>query len=121
MIKDAEKFADDDKKVKEKVESKNELESYVYSLKNQLADKEKLGGKLSDDEKETITNAVEEKIKWLEANANAEVDEFKEQKKNLEEIVNPIMTKLYQGAGGAPPPPPGGEEGGAGGDDREEL
>ena len=124
MIKDSEKFAEEDKKVKEKVEAKNELESYVYSLKNQLADKEKLGGKLSEDEKEKITSAVEEKIKWLDANAGAEADEFKEQKKALEEIVNPIMTKFYQGAGGAPPT---GGEGGAGGssssdsEDRDEL
>merc|ERR1712015_59135 len=50
MINDAEKFADDDAKLKSKVESRNELESYAYSLKNQLSDKEKLGGKLSDEE-----------------------------------------------------------------------
>lgn len=47
MIKDAEKFADDDKKLKERVEARNELESYAYSLKNQLQDKEKLGSKVS--------------------------------------------------------------------------
>jgi molecular chaperone DnaK (HSP70) len=64
MIKDAEKFADDDKKIKEKVEAKNELESYAYSLKNQLSDKEKLGGKITDDDKTTIETAVEEAIKW---------------------------------------------------------
>lgn len=122
MIKDAEKFADEDKKVKEKVEAKNELESYVYSLKNQVADKEKLGGKLSDEEKEKITEAVEEKIKWLEANANAEVEEFKEQKKSLEEIVNPIMTKFYQGAGaGAGGPGGAGAGGESGGEDKDEL
>jgi heat shock protein 5 len=124
MIKDSEKFADEDKKVKEKVEAKNELESYVYSLKNQLSDKEKLGGKLSPEEKETITSAVEEKIKWLESNgSSAEVDELKEQKKALEEIVNPIMTKFYQGAGGAGGAPPGGESGGSSSDsdDRDEL
>lgn len=46
MIKDAERFADDDKKLKEKVEARNELESYAYSLKNQLQDKEKLGSKV---------------------------------------------------------------------------
>jgi len=108
MIKDAEKFADEDKKVKEKVEAKNELESYVYSLKNQLSDKEKLGGKLSEDEKEKVQTAVEEKIKWLESNSDAEVDDYKEQKKQLEEIVNPIMTKFYQQSGGA------GGQGGAG-------
>ena len=121
MIKDAEKFADEDKKVKEKVEAKNELESYVYSLKNQLSDKEKLGGKLSEDEKEKITSAVEEKIKWLEGNANAEVEEFKEQKKALEEIVNPIMTKFYQGAGSPPPGGEGGEGGQSGGHSDDEL
>jgi molecular chaperone DnaK (HSP70) len=121
MIKDAEKFADEDKKVKEKVEAKNELESYVYSLKNQLSDKEKLGGKLSADEKETITTAVEEKIKWLESNANAEVEEFKEQKKALEEIVNPIVTKFYQGGAGGAPPPGGESSGSSDSDDRDEL
>jgi molecular chaperone DnaK (HSP70) len=57
-------FADDDKKIKEKVEAKNELESYAYSLKNQLIDKEKLGGKITDDDKTTIETAVEEAIKW---------------------------------------------------------
>ncbi|CAF0935137.1 unnamed protein product [Adineta steineri] len=116
MIKDSEKFADEDKKVKERVDAKNELESYAYSLKTQLADKEKLGGKLSSDDKETIEKAVEEQIKWLESNAGAEADELKEHKKALEEIVTPIMTKLYGqgggpgGAGDVPPPPPHGHD-----------
>jgi len=118
MIKDAEKFADEDKKVKEKVEAKNELESYVYSMKNQLNDKEKLGGKLSEDEKDTISKAIEEKIKWLESNSNADVDDFKQQKKELEEIVNPIMTKFYQNTGG----PQGGPQGGPSSEgDKDEL
>jgi len=110
MIKDSEKFADEDKKVKERVDAKNELESYAYSLKTQLADKEKLGGKLSADDKETIEKAVEEQIKWLESNQGADTEELKEHKKQLEEIVTPIMTKLYgQGGGsaGSPPPPHG--------------
>lgn len=125
MIKDAEKFADEDKQLKERVEAKNELESYVYSLKNQLSDKEKLGGKLSEDEKKTITDAVEEKIKWLDANASADTEELKAQKKALEEIVNPIMTKFYQqsggagGAGGAGPE--GGESSSTNSDEKDEL
>jgi len=121
MIKDAEKFADEDKKLKEKVEAKNELESYVYSLKNQLNDKEKLGGKLGEDDKKTVLDAVEEKIKWLESNANAESDEFKEQKKALEEIVHPIISKFYQNAGG--PTGGAGEESstGSSSEDKDEL
>lgn len=108
MVNDAEKFADDDKKVKEKVEARNELESYAYSLKNQIGDKEKLGGKLSEEDKETISKAVEEKISWLDKNQDADVDDFKKQKKELEDVVQPIVSKLYQGQGGQ-----GGQEGGS--------
>jgi len=104
MIHDAEKFADEDKKLKERVESRNELESYIYSLKNQIGDKEKLGGKLSDAEKEKIEGVIDEKVKWLENNAEAEAEDFKRQKKDAEDIIQPIIAKLYQGAGGAPPP-----------------
>lgn len=105
MVQDAEKFADEDKKVKEKVDARNELESYAYSLKSQINDKEKLGGKLSSDDKETIEKAVEEKIQWLESNREASAEELKVQKKELEEIVQPIVGKLYQGTPGGPPPP----------------
>merc|ERR1712045_1026570 len=90
MINDAEKFADEDAKLKGKVEARNELESYAYSLKNQLSDNEK--------------------IAWLEENADADAEELKAQKKEMEDIVQPIIAKLYQGQGGAPPGDDGGEE-----------
>jgi chaperone protein DnaK len=109
MIKDAEKFADDDKKIKEKVESRNELESYAYSLKNQIGDKDKLGAKLSDDEKTKIEEAIDASIKWMESNPEAEVSEYKKQKKDLEDIVQPIIAKLYQQGGGPGGPPPTGD------------
>lgn len=104
MINDAEKYADEDKKIKERVDAKNELESYAYSLKNQINDKEKLGAKLSEDDKEKITEAVDSAIKWLESTPDAEAEEFKEKKTELEGVVQPIMTKLYEQSGGAPPP-----------------
>jgi len=73
-------------------------------LKTQIGDKEKLGGKLSSDDKATIEKEIEEKIKWLDENqASADVDELKAQKKSIEDVVTPIMTKLYQGQ----QPPPG--------------
>jgi chaperone protein DnaK len=107
MIKEAEVFADEDKKIKERVDARNELESYVYSLKNQMDDKEKLGGKLSEDEKEKIGAVVEEKMKWLENNSDADAEELTKQKKAIEEIVQPIISKLYQSEGA---PPPSGDE-----------
>ena len=119
MINDAEKFADDDKKVKERVEARNELESFAYSLKNQIADKEKLGAKLSEEDKSTIEKAVDEQIAWLEKNQEADTEDFKAHKKELDDIVQPIMSKLYKDAGGAPPP--GGEGGEPGGEEKDEL
>ncbi|KAL3280044.1 hypothetical protein HHI36_017551 [Cryptolaemus montrouzieri] len=110
MIKDAEIFANDDKKLKERVEARNELESYAYSLKNQLADKDKLGAKISADEKSKMEEAIDEKIKWLEDNQDTEAEEYKKQKKELEDVVQPIIAKLYQGAGGPPPPTGGSDE-----------
>jgi len=122
MVNDAEKFADEDKKVKERVEARNEFESYAYSMKNQIGDKEKLGGKLSDEDKSTIEKALEKAISWLESHQEATAEEFKEQKKLLEDEVTPIVSKLYQGQGGAPPPeggeaPTGSDEK----DDKDEL
>jgi len=102
MVKEAEEFAAEDAKIKAKVDAKNELESYAYQMKNQISDNEKLGGKLDDDTKATITKAVDEAISWLEANPNAETEEIQEKKKEVEQIVQPIISKLYEGQ--APPP-----------------
>ncbi len=109
MIQDAERFADEDKKLKERVESRNELESYAYSLKNQINDNDKLGSKLEADDKEKIEEIVNEKISWLEENQEADAEDFKAQKKELEDTVQPIIAKLYQ-QGGGPPPPEGGAD-----------
>lgn len=94
------------------------MESYTYSIKNQISDKDKLATKISEEDKKKIEEIVEEKIKWLDSNPDASVEEMKKQKKELEEIVQPIVSKLYQegaggagaGAGGEAPPPTGEEE-----------
>merc|ERR1712099_187674 len=97
MIKDAEDFAEEDKKVAERAVAKNELEQYVYSLKNQVADEEKLGGKLDDEEKETINDGLENTIEWLDENGEtADAEEIKEMKEKLEAIVKPIIGKMYE-------------------------
>jgi len=120
MVNDAEKFADEDKKVKERVEARNELESYAYSMKNQVGDKEKLGGKVSDEDKVKIEAALDKAISWLESHQEATVEEFKEQKKLLEDEVTPIVSKLYQGQEGGAPPPEGGEAPTPGSDEKED-
>ncbi|KAK0409232.1 hypothetical protein QR680_004423 [Steinernema hermaphroditum] len=99
MINDAEKFAEEDNKVKEQVEARNGIESYAYTLKSQIGDKDQLGGKLAEEDKKIIEEAVDEAISWLEANREASVEDLKQKKDDLENAVKPIITKLYKDAG----------------------
>ncbi len=120
MIDDAEKFAEEDKLIKERTEAKNELEQYAYTLKRQLDDKEQLGGKIDDEDKDKISSVVEEKLEWLKENDEAETEAFKSAKKDIEEVAQPIIAKLYQQSGGGPMPG-GEEEGGDGAHADDEL
>ncbi|KAH8765128.1 heat shock protein 70 [Hyaloscypha bicolor E] len=106
MVQEAEKYADEDKATKERIEARNGLENYAFSLKNQVNDEEGLGGKIDEDDKETILEAVKETTDWLEENAaSATAEDFEEQKEKLSNVAYPITSKLYAGAGG-----PGGAE-----------
>jgi heat shock protein 5 len=96
MISDAETFAKDDKMQKENIDSRNELESYVYWLKNQVVDEASLGEHLSKDDKEAVANAVWEQIGWLEVNQYADTATFKAHRNILEDIVQPIVNKLRE-------------------------
>ena len=95
MLKEAEMWADQDKEQKEKIDAKNSLEQYGYSLKRQVEDSEQLGGKLSEEDKEKILSVVKEKLEWLAENEEASADEFNSAKKDIEEIVQPIVASLY--------------------------
>jgi molecular chaperone DnaK (HSP70) len=65
---------------------------------------DKLVPQVSDSDKTKMEEAIDEKIKWLEENQDVDTEDYKKQKKELEDIVQPIIAKLYQGAGGPPPP-----------------
>jgi L1 cell adhesion molecule like protein len=119
MVRDAEKYAEVDKKAREKVEAKNGLEQYAYTLKQSITE-DGVKDKLSDGDKTTINNACDESIRWIESNPDADKDAFETQKKKLEEVAMPIMSKIYAeggGAGGGFPGAggfPGGPQGGSG-------
>merc|ERR1712110_31162 len=89
-------------------EAKNGLESYAYSLKRQIDDKEQLGGKISEEDKEKIQSVVDEKLEWLKDHDEASAEEFNSVKKEIEEIANPIIAKLYQNAPPSEEEPAGG-------------
>ncbi|RGP77613.1 glucose-regulated [Fusarium longipes] len=102
MVAEAEKYAEEDKATRERIEARNGLENYAFSLKNQVNDEEGLGGKIDEEDKETILDAVKETNEWLEEHgADATAEDFEEQKEKLSNVAYPITSKMYQGAGGA--------------------
>ncbi|KAJ5984372.1 hypothetical protein N7481_006471 [Penicillium waksmanii] len=100
MLAEAEKYKAEDEAEAGRIQAKNGLESYAYSLKNTITE-----GKLqmSDDDKKKIEDKISEVISWLDNNQTAEKDEYESQQKELEAIANPIMQAAYGAAGGAPP------------------
>lgn len=122
LIQEAEKFKEQDEQVKKRVESKNQLEQYIYSVRHTLGD-EKLKDKISPDDKKVVEDACQKVDQWLVSNQEATPEQFDEQRKELEAIFQPIVTKLYgqgmpQGGpggfpnGGFPGGPQGGPQGG---------
>ena len=103
MVQDAEKYKAEDEEHKKKIDAKNSLENYAYSMRNSITD-EKIAEKLEAADKDAINKAIDEAIEWLEANQLAEVEELEHKLKELEGVCNPIMSKMYQagGAGGMP-------------------
>jgi len=111
MVNEAEKYKGEDEIIKQKVEAKNALENYCFSMKNTLND-EKLKDKFTTDDINLIEESTKEGLQWLEANPNAESAEMEAKQKELEAKFNPIMMRVYQAAGGAPGGMPGGMPGG---------
>merc|ERR1719218_127521 len=97
MVQEAEEFQEEDKKIREKIESRNALENYVYSMKNTLGDSEKgVADKIGDDDKDTIEKALEEINEWLDDNQDAEKEDFDEKLKEVQDTCSPIISKVYQ-------------------------
>merc|ERR1712209_192328 len=124
MVQEAEKYRAEDELNKSKVEAKNGLENYCFTMRNTLQE-EKLKDKFEDGDKDKIEKAVQDALDWLDKNQLAEKDEFEAKQKELEGVVNPIMMKVYQAAGGAGMPeggmPGGGNAPSGGGPTVEEV
>ena len=94
MVQDAEKFKEQDEENAGKIQAKNELENTCFQFKNTVND-EKLKDKISDEDKQTILDKVEEILKWLDTHQEESREEYTSRKKELDDVVHPIMTKMY--------------------------
>merc|ERR1712188_62989 len=95
MVAEAEEFAEEDAKAKERIDAKNGLESYCYQMKNTIAE-DKFKTVVSEEELKQVEDKVGEVMQWLETAEHAEKDEFDSMQKDLESVVNPIVTKMHQ-------------------------
>jgi heat shock protein 5 len=101
MVKEAEEFAEEDKKVKDRIDARNGLESYLYNLKNSLEDEEKgVSDKISAEDKKELQDIIDETLDWMDSNPEADKEDYDEKLKEVEQVSNPIMRNVYQGAGG---------------------
>ena len=100
MVRDAEKFKADDDKQRDKIQAKNSLESYAYNMKSTVED-DKVKDKISEEDKTAIMDKCKEIIEWLDKTETADKEDYEAKQKELEAVCNPIITKLYQSAGGA--------------------
>jgi L1 cell adhesion molecule like protein len=98
MVNEAEKYADEDNKIKERVEAKSDLESYCYSLSTTL-ENEQIKNKITDEDKKLIQDKSSETLTWLETMGNdISKEDIQSKKKEMENIINPITSKLYADA-----------------------
>lgn len=98
MVREAEEFAEQDAAEKGNVEARNQLEAYLYNLKNSINDT--LEGKLEEADKEELSKAIEDALVWLEDNPAAVKEDCDEKQKSVESLANPILKKAYESAAG---------------------
>ena len=95
MVQEAEEFAEEDKRTKERIDGRNSLESYCYQLKNTLDDEEKPLD-ISDEDREALDEAIKEALEWLDDNQEAEKEDYEAKQKEIEAVANPIISTAYQ-------------------------
>ncbi|CAD6999513.1 heat shock protein 70-like [Ceratitis capitata] len=96
MVNEAERYAEEDERQRNKIAARNSLESYVFGVKQAL---DNAGDKLSEREKSEALKACDDTIKWLDANTLADKEEYEDKMNSLTKLCSPIMTKLHSGGG----------------------
>ncbi|CAA0831056.1 Mediator of RNA polymerase II transcription subunit 37f [Striga hermonthica] len=98
MIREAEEFAEEDKNVREKIEAKNKLETYIFNMRTTIQDK--FADSVEPEDREKIESALRDANEWLDENPSAEKDELDEKMKELEDLCSPIVRRAYEKSGG---------------------
>jgi heat shock protein 5 len=101
MLREAEEFAEQDKLAKERIDARQALDNYIYSVKSSMNDEAKLKGKLTSEDEETLNEAIKDGQSFLDSNPEAEKEEYDEKRKEVEEICDPIIKRTMDGGAAA--------------------
>ena len=92
MVQEAEEFEEEDKKLKAKVTERNVLESQIFQAKQKL---ESDADYIEADDKEAVEEAVQAALDWLDENPEADIEDIKDRRMDLEDELKPIMKRIY--------------------------
>lgn len=98
MKADAERFAEEDKMIREQADARNGLESYLYNLKNSLEGD--ATGSISAGDRKELLDLINESTDWLSDNMDSSKDDLDQKRKEVEQVANPILREMYSGSGG---------------------
>lgn len=96
MVREAEQFAEEDRKMKARIDARHNLESYLYGLKHRLEDAD--DKKVSPADGKGLIDLIDETLEWMEKNADAGKVDYDEKQAEVERIANPILRSMYTGA-----------------------
>lgn len=92
MVNEAERFKAEDEKQGEKVQARNQLENYIFSVKQAL---DEAGDKLYESEKNSCRQECDSVLRWLDSNTLAEKEQIDEKMQYLQRVCSPIMGKMH--------------------------
>ncbi len=95
MVNEAEKFKDEDSKQRERIEQRNALDGYMFSVKQSLND-DNLKDKWSSEDREVLQKKLDEVQEWYDSNSEASKEDYEQKQKELEQIFTPLMAKMSQ-------------------------
>ncbi|EER93587.1 hypothetical protein BDA96_01G123700 [Sorghum bicolor] len=106
MVREAEEFAEEDRRVRERVDARNRLENYVYRVRATVRDAGGMARKIGDEDRERMEAALAEALEWLEeqdgaAGRTAEKEEYEEKLREVEEVCGPIIKQVYEKSAGS--------------------
>jgi len=97
MVREAEQHRAEDEQHRSRIDARNSLEAYAFQMKSSI-DEPSIKDKLTDTDRQTVLNKCSEVLSWIDGNQTATKEEFDYQEKELENVCQPVMTKLHQGA-----------------------